>query len=56
VRIETDFTQLVYSRISSFIGTLRRDHLEDNATVIIVTHGLALRLFLMRFFQWTVCV
>jgi len=22
--------------------------------VIIITHGLALRLFLMRFFQWTV--
>ena len=44
----------VYSRISSFIGTLRRDHLEENCTVIIVTHGLALRLFLMRFFQWTV--
>lgn len=40
----------VYSRISSFIGTLRRDHLEENCTVIIITHGLALRLFLMRFF------
>jgi len=44
----------VYSRISSFIGTLRRDHLEDDCTVLIITHGLALRLFLMRFFQWTV--
>mmetsp|Transcript_36786 Transcript_36786/g.59318 ORF Transcript_36786/g.59318 Transcript_36786/m.59318 type:complete len:328 (+) Transcript_36786:250-1233(+) len=44
----------VYSRISSFIGTLRRDHLEENSTIVIVTHGLALRLFLMRYFQWTV--
>ena len=44
----------VYSRISSFIGTLRRDHLDEDATIIIITHGLALRLFLMRFFQWTV--
>lgn len=44
----------VYSRISSFIGTIRRDHLEEDCNVVIVTHGLALRLFLMRWFQWTV--
>ena len=26
----------------------------DNMNVVIVTHGLALRLFLMRWFQWSV--
>jgi broad specificity phosphatase PhoE len=26
----------------------------DNVSVVIVTHGLALRLFLMRWFQWSV--
>ena len=26
----------------------------DNVNVVIVTHGLALRLFLMRWFQWSV--
>jgi len=44
----------VYSRISSFIGTLRRDHVGPTHDIVIVTHGLALRLFLMRWFQWTV--
>eukprot|EP00960_Hanusia_phi_P028182 747253-Hanusia_phi.AAC.5 len=58
----------VYTRVTSFIDTLRRDHTEENCTVIIVTHGtssstqssevspagLALRLFLMAWFQWTV--
>ncbi|EKX37724.1 hypothetical protein GUITHDRAFT_158572 [Guillardia theta CCMP2712] len=44
----------VYTRVTSFIDTLRRDHTEEDCTVIIVTHGLALRLFLMAWFQWTV--
>lgn len=44
----------VYNRVTSFIDTLRRDHLEEDVTIIIVTHGLALRLFLMAWFQWTV--
>jgi len=44
----------VYSRVTTFIGTLRRDQRDENCTVVIVTHGLALRLFLMRWFQWTV--
>ncbi|KAL3809819.1 hypothetical protein ACHAXA_002389 [Cyclostephanos tholiformis] len=52
----------VYSRVSSFIPTLVRDctrygvegHDLDNMNVIIVTHGLALRFFLMRWFQWSV--
>jgi len=44
----------VYIRVSGFIGTLRRDHLQEDSNVIIITHGLALRLFLMRWFQWSV--
>ncbi|KAL3781140.1 hypothetical protein ACHAW5_002406 [Stephanodiscus triporus] len=52
----------VYSRVSSFIPTLVRDCTRysnsgqelDNLNVVIVTHGLALRFFLMRWFQWSV--
>mmetsp|Transcript_13216 Transcript_13216/g.27761 ORF Transcript_13216/g.27761 Transcript_13216/m.27761 type:complete len:320 (-) Transcript_13216:21-980(-) len=52
----------VYSRVSSFITTLVRDctqynlagHDLDDVNVVIVTHGLALRLFLMRWFQFSV--
>merc|ERR1719148_656055 len=52
----------VYSRVSSFIPTIIRDcsrHADsgvdlDNLNVVIVTHGLALRFFLMRWFQWSV--
>jgi len=49
----------VYNRVSSFIPTLVRDldrHRRsgidvDNLNVVIVTHGLALRLFLSELFQ-----
>ena len=52
----------VYSRVSSFISTLVRDCQQyrkaganlDNVNVVIVTHGLSLRLFLMRWFQFSV--
>jgi broad specificity phosphatase PhoE len=49
----------VYDRVSTFFDTLfrsfkRRDFDADAATVVIVTHGLTLRLFLMRFFHWSV--
>ncbi len=48
----------VYSRVSSFVGTLFREFAKqdniENSNVIIVTHGLTLRLFLMRWFQYTV--
>ena len=52
----------VYSRVSSFIPTLVRDCTRldtegtdlDNTNLVIVTHGLALRFFLMRWFQWSV--
>lgn len=57
----------VYGRVSSFIGTLQRDSSQlmdavgapsssDDAavTICVITHGLALRLLLMRWFQYTV--
>eukprot|EP00584_Thalassiosira_punctigera_P008792 CAMPEP_0172542400 /NCGR_PEP_ID=MMETSP1067-20121228/13013_1 /TAXON_ID=265564 ORGANISM="Thalassiosira punctigera, Strain Tpunct2005C2" /NCGR_SAMPLE_ID=MMETSP1067 /ASSEMBLY_ACC=CAM_ASM_000444 /LENGTH=299 /DNA_ID=CAMNT_0013328633 /DNA_START=109 /DNA_END=1008 /DNA_ORIENTATION=- len=52
----------VYNRVSSFIPTLVRDCNQhaiagrdlDNLNIVIVTHGLALRLMLMRWFQWSV--
>mmetsp|Transcript_17703 Transcript_17703/g.24979 ORF Transcript_17703/g.24979 Transcript_17703/m.24979 type:complete len:303 (+) Transcript_17703:46-954(+) len=52
----------VYSRVSSFISTLVRDCTQyrnagydlDKVNVVIVTHGLSLRLFLMRWFQFSV--
>mmetsp|Transcript_13327 Transcript_13327/g.25011 ORF Transcript_13327/g.25011 Transcript_13327/m.25011 type:complete len:289 (-) Transcript_13327:146-1012(-) len=52
----------VYSRVSSFISTLVRDCQQyqkagydlDNINVVIITHGLSLRLFLMRWFQFSV--
>jgi broad specificity phosphatase PhoE len=46
----------VYDRMSDFFGTLNRDFtmndFSDNA--VIVTHGMAIRLFLMRWFHWSV--
>ncbi len=46
----------VYDRVSDFMHTLYRDfekpHFEEN--VVIVTHGMTLRMFLMRWFHWTV--
>ena len=53
----------VYNRVSGFIGTMQRDayawenydsHKHDGMTICLVTHGLAMRLFLMRWFQYTV--
>ena len=46
----------VYDRVSTFLETLHRDfnksHYPQNA--LIITHGLTLRLFLMRWLHWTV--
>lgn len=46
----------VYDRMSDFLDTMFRDftkpHFADNA--IIVSHGMAIRVFLMRFFHCTV--
>lgn len=46
----------VYDRVTTFLDTLHRDFEKpdypDNA--ILVIHGMTIRLFLMRWFQWTV--
>jgi len=52
----------VYNRVSSFLATVSRDlhQLEshnidmEDLNILIVTHGLTLRLFLMRYFQLSV--
>ena len=46
----------VYDRVSDFFGTLHRDFEKENfpENAIIVTHGMTIRLFLMRWFHWTV--
>jgi broad specificity phosphatase PhoE len=46
----------VFDRVSTFLETLHRDFRKpdfpDNA--LIVSHGMTLRLFLMRWYHWTV--
>lgn len=46
----------VYDRVSDFMHSLHRnferDDFEEN--VVIITHGMTLRMFLMRWFRWTV--
>ncbi len=46
----------VYDRVSVFLETLHRDfHKSDYPhNTLIVTHGMTLRLFLMRWFHWSV--
>ena len=46
----------VYDRVSDFFGTLFRDFKKDEfpQNIVIVTHGMTARLFLMRWFHWTV--
>jgi broad specificity phosphatase PhoE len=46
----------VYDRVSSFLDTLHRDFDKDDfpENVLLVTHGLTIRLFLMRWFHWSV--
>jgi broad specificity phosphatase PhoE len=46
----------VYDRVSSFFDTLFRDFEKENfpSNVIIVTHGMTIRVFLMRWFHLTV--
>lgn len=46
----------VYDRISDFLGTLFRDFEKDDfpQNAVLVTHGLSIRLFLMRWFHYTV--
>jgi broad specificity phosphatase PhoE len=46
----------VFDRISSFLNTLFRDFEKENfpENVVIVNHGTSMRLFLMRWFHYTV--
>jgi broad specificity phosphatase PhoE len=46
----------VYDRVSTFLETLHRDFnkKEYPQNALIITHGLTLRLFLMRWLHWTV--
>jgi broad specificity phosphatase PhoE len=46
----------VYDRVSIFLETLHRDFQKPDypENALIVTHGMTLRLFLMRWFHWSV--
>ena len=46
----------VYDRLSGAMDTIHRDFQKDDfpPNMIVVSHGLTIRLFLMRWFHWTV--
>ncbi len=46
----------VYDRVSSFLETLHRDFHRPSYphNVLLVTHGMTMRLFAMRWFHWSV--
>ncbi len=46
----------VFDRVSGFLDTLHRDFEKEDFSenVLIVSHGLTIRLFLMRWFHWDV--
>lgn len=46
----------VYDRVSTFLETLYRDFSKHDfpENAMIVTHGMTLRIFLMRWFHWSV--
>ena len=46
----------VFDRVSTFLETLYRDFNKPDypQNTLIVTHGMTLRMFLMRWFHWTV--
>mmetsp|Transcript_27610 Transcript_27610/g.36226 ORF Transcript_27610/g.36226 Transcript_27610/m.36226 type:complete len:304 (-) Transcript_27610:154-1065(-) len=49
----------VYNRVTSFIATMFRDFANPNIAspdlnIVVVTHGLTLRLLVMRWFQYTI--
>jgi len=46
----------VYDRVSIFLETLHRDFQKSDypENTLVVTHGMTLRLFLMRWFHWNV--
>lgn len=46
----------VYDRVSGFLETLHRDFAKDGypENTLLVTHGMSMRIFLMRWFHWSV--
>ena len=46
----------VYDRVSDFFGSLHRDFEKEDfpENTIVVSHSLTIRLFLMKWFHWTV--
>lgn len=46
----------VYDRVSTFLETMHRDFTKDDypENSLIVTHGMTLRIFLMRWLHWSV--
>jgi broad specificity phosphatase PhoE len=46
----------VYDRISDFMSTLHRDFEKPDFpnNAILVTHGMTMRIFLMRWYKWTI--
>ncbi len=46
----------MYDRVSTFLETLHRHFARDDypANALVVTHGLTMRLFCMRWFHWPV--
>jgi broad specificity phosphatase PhoE len=46
----------VYDRVSSFLETMHRDFEADDSprNILLVSHGITMRLFCMRWFHWTV--
>ena len=46
----------VYDRVSDFFGTLHRDFEKEGfpENCVIISHGMTIRLFLMKWFHWTV--
>ena len=46
----------LYDRLSDFMDTLHRDFDKKNypENTVLITHGMTIRLFLMRWFHWTV--
>ena len=46
----------VYDSVSDFFGTFHRDFEKENfpENAVIITHGMTIKLFLMRWFHWNV--
>lgn len=46
----------VYDRVSNFFGTLHRDFNKEDfpENCVIISHGMTIRLFLMKWFHWTI--